>query len=207
MIKEREVYFADGYDSKARFCSYWHQVHEIVSLKPRNVLEIGVGNGFLSDYLRRRGYEITTVDIDESLNPDYVGSVLSLPFTDESFDVVACFEVLEHIPYECFNRAMREIHRVCCGKAVLSVPDLSRAYPLWLRLPRIGDIKWVIKVPRLRPHPHKFDGSHRWEIGKAGYTLRRIAGDLSREAFEIIKTYRVFEVPGHRFFVLRKRVA
>ena len=204
ITKEREVYFADGYDTKARFCCYWHQIHEIVSLKPRNVLEIGVGNGFVSDYLTKRGYDVRTLDIDESLNPDHVGSVLSLSFADESFDVVACFEVLEHIPYEFFSQALREMYRVSRGHALLSIPDRTRAYPFWLRLGPFRDVKWLIRIPRIRAPRRSCEPSHHWEIGLSGYPLRRILGHFSRSGLKLQNTYRVFEQPWHRFFILTK---
>lgn len=203
-LQDGAVYFRDSYDSKARFCSYWHQIHQILALRPRNVLEVGIGNGFVSDYLRKRGHSVTTIDIDEELNPDYVGSVLCLPFEDESFDVVACFEVLEHIPYELFLPALREIHRVCRTNAVLSVPDSSRAYPLWLRFGPIRDIRWLIRVPRLRRRRHRFENQHYWEIGKCGYGLKRVCVEMANARFEVRSTYRIFELPWHRFFVLEK---
>ena len=51
---------------------------------------------------------------------------------------------------------------------------------------------------------NKFDGEHYWEIGKAGYPLNRILEDIERAGFNIIKTYRIFEHPYHRFFILKK---
>lgn len=49
-----------------------------------------------------------------------------------------------------------------------------------------------------------FDGELYWEINKAGYPLRKVMGEMQRARFEIKKTYRVFEMPYHRFFVLGK---
>lgn len=204
--KQAAPYFEHGYDSKARFWSYWHQIHEVLSLRPGSILEIGIGNGFVSEYLRKRGQNVTTIDIDRDLNPDYVGSVLSLPFGDNSFDVVACFEVLEHIPYKFFLPALQEMHRVSRANAVLSLPDSTGAYPFWLRLGPFRDIRWLISIPRLRPPRHKFDGWHYWEIGKRGFRLKRVVADVQRAGFAMKKTYRVFEHPYHRFLVLTKNM-
>jgi len=198
-------YFQAEYDNKGRFISYWHQVSELMSLKPVKVLEIGFGNGFLSAYLRRRGMPVTTLDIDAGLNPDITGSVLSIPLGDGAFDAVGCFEVLEHLPYGDFPRALAEIRRVACKSVVLSLPDHSAVYRLDIELPLLGEIRRLIPHPFPRPVPHVFDGTHYWVIGKAQYPLSRIEADMKAAGFEIGRTYRVFEFYGHRFFVLHKK--
>lgn len=80
-------YFRLSYDSKERFISYWYQINEIIKLDPKRVLEIGIGNGFVSKYLKEKRVNVSTLDIDEKLNPDIVGSVLDVPFPDNSFEV------------------------------------------------------------------------------------------------------------------------
>lgn len=200
-------YRGPDYDTKSRFISYWHQAHELLALKPENVLEIGMGNGFLSGYLRKWGQSITTLDVDPDLKPDVTGSVLKLPFADGTFDVVACFEVLEHLPYEDFSKALSEIWRVSRRGAVLSVPDHSAVYRVDIELPLFGEIRKLVPHPFPRAVPHVFDGVHYWVIGKAEYPLSRIGTDIRAAGFEVSKTYRVFEFYGHRFFVLKKPVS
>jgi len=51
---------------------------------------------------------------------------------------------------------------------------------------------------------HEFDGQHYWEIGKAGHPLLMVMNEMRNVGFEIKKTWRIFEVPYHRFFILRK---
>jgi hypothetical protein len=65
-------------------------------------------------------------------------------------------------------------------------------------------VKKLIPLPRLRKPIHNFDGEHYWEIGKGGYPLGKIVNDIELAGFEIEKTYRVFERPYHRFFLLKK---
>lgn len=197
-------YFRPSYDTKERFISYWYQIDEIISLRPPTILEVGVGNKLVLDYLKKCGYKITSLDIDEGLNPDYVGTILEMPFPDSSFEVVAAYEVLEHLPYEKFSDALSEIHRVSSEYAVLSLPDATRVYEFYLRVPKMGVFKRLITIPRLNPVEHIFNGEHYWEIGKAGYPLKRILHAIDTAGFKVIKTYQVFENPYHRFFVLGK---
>jgi len=206
MFQVEPDHYYRNYDKKERFCSYWHQIQEIVSLNPKSILEIGVGNGFVSKYLEQRGSNITTLDIDRKLSPHVAGSVLHIPFSDEAFDVVACYELLEHLPYQNFKKAISEISRVSRSCALLSLPDTNRVYRLYVQIPKIGEFKKLISFPSLRKPVHHFDGQHYWEIGKASYSLKTILNDINKAGFNIERTYRVFEMPYHRFFVLKKRL-
>jgi len=197
-------YTGSSYDSKERFISYWHQINEIILLKPRRVLEIGIGNGFVSRYLREHKLNVTTLDINHDLFPDVAGSVLAIPFNDESFDVVSCCEVLEHLPYGEFTKALKEIHRISRKYVVLSLPDVTTIYRINLELPRIRPIKRLIIHPFHKPEDHVFDGEHYWEIGKTSYPHEKIEVDIKQSGLNIIKTYRVFEFTYHRFFLLKK---
>jgi len=201
---EKIHYFSSIYNTKERFISYWHQIHELCELNPGSILEIGMGNGLVANYLKQRGFNVTTMDIDQLLNPDCMGSVLEIPFLKESFEPVSCFEVLEHLPYENFPTALHEIHLVTKKHVVLSLPDCTRAYRFDVQIPKLGEVKFLIPLPSLKAPVHTFNGEHYWEIGKAGYPLSRILNDIQRAGFVIAKTYRVFEHPYHRFFILKK---
>lgn len=197
-------YFSNDYDYKGRFISYWYQIHEIKTLGPESILEIGIGNSLVANYLKQRGLKIITLDIDKGLSPDTVGSVLSMPFSNNSFELVACFEVLEHLPYKFFPQALNEIHRVSRKNVLLSLPDVTRTYLIHLRLPKIREIKKLISFPRRKPCKHSFEGEHYWEIGKDGYPLQKVLDEILRAGFKLNHNYQVFEEPFHRFFLLTK---
>lgn len=203
-LQKAVPYFSSEYDSKERFCSYWHQINEVVSLNPKKVLEIGIGNRFVTKYLQAKKINITTIDVAHSLQPDIVGSVLAIPFYDESFDVVACYQLLEHLPYRNFQKALREIFRVSQRHVTLSLPDVTTVYRFNIELPRTRPIKKLISHPFPRSSVHNFDGEHYWLIGKTSYPLKKIIHDINEAGFQILKTYRVFEWYYHRFFILRK---
>ena len=199
-----DLYFGQSYDSKARFCSYWHQIQEIINLDHNKVLEVGIGSGFVYKYLKERNIKILSLDIDKRLNPDMVGSIFDIPFKDNSFNAVACYEVLEHQPYECFFKALSEMYRVSNAYVILSLPDVERVYRFNMQIPKLGEFKRLIPLPRFKKSIHKFEGEHYWEIGKEGYLLNKIIDDIERTGFKIESTYRVFENPYHRFFLLKK---
>lgn len=203
-FQKLDPYFNNGYDNKERFSSYWHQINEIIQLKPNNLLEVGIGNGFVARYLKEKGINITTLDIAYALIPDVAGCVLEVPFANDTFDVVACYEVIEHLPYSNFAKALKEIYRVSQRHVILSLPDVTTVYRVNIELPRIKPIKRLIPHPFPRTTNQKFDGYHYWEIGKTGYPLKKIRFDIIRSGFNIIETYRVFECYYHRFFLLDK---
>ena len=203
--KEKIPYFLSTYDTKERFCSYWHQIDEIIQLKPNKVLEIGVGNGFVKRYLQDKGIDVTTLDIVYDLQPHVTGSVLYLPFLDTSFDVVACYQVLEHLPYEHFPLALKELARVSSHHIIISLPDATTVYRVNIQLPRIRPIQKLIHHPLPRANFQVYsDGGHYWEIGKKLYPFRKITEDIEKCNLYIRKTYRVFEFYYHRLFILAK---
>jgi len=132
---EPDVYWTREYNTKERTCSFWHQVDEVLSLGARSALDVGPGAGLVTDWLRRAGVEVTTLDMEARLAPDLVGSVTEIPAEDRSFDAVLCSQVLEHVPFEDVERALRELARVSRTGAVVSVPDATpwagKGYPLY----------------------------------------------------------------------------
>ncbi len=192
------------YMEKPRWASLWHQIDEILKVQPKTVLEIGKGTGILGAVLKHYDIDYQSVDIDPELKPDHIASVTDLPFEDGSFDVVGCFQVLEHIPYECFSQAMTELLRVARNRAVISLPDAKVLWQYSFHVPKKGIVRLDIPRPRLTPQKHVFDGEHHWEINKDGYPLERIVVDMESSGVNVDKTYRVVDNPYHRFFVMVK---
>ncbi len=82
--------------------------------------------GLVEPVSRRLGYSYTSVDL-YSRRAAVRGDLCALPFGGGSFDVVACFHVLEHVPDDV--AAATQISRVLRddGTAVLIVPWDQRA--------------------------------------------------------------------------------
>lgn len=199
----KEHYNFITYDHKARWLSYWYQLRAILESKPKKVLEVGLGNGLTTDYLRKQGIEVSTLDIDASLNPDLVGSITKIPLPDSSIDCVLAAEVLEHIPFDEVEMALKEMRRVSREVVVISVPDSRRTlYYFGLKLPFIARIDLFLKIQSRATH--KFDGQHYWEMGKRGYSYSKIEKIILNSGFKIKKHFVPFDCPTKHFFVLNK---
>jgi len=197
-LQVEPTHYNHTYDSEARFISYWHQIKEVLDLNPNTFLEVGVGNGLVSSYLKKEGIKVITIDLDKRLNPDIAGNIVKLPFKQKSFDVIGCFEVLEHIPFSDVQVALKELKRVTKKYVVISLPDRERYLKFYL--PLFGEFKF--SFPRLKKGKHEYDGQHYWEINKKGYGLKKIKNIIESKGFEIIKTYRPWKMMAHRFFIL-----
>jgi len=195
-------YFTDLYDTKKRFVCYWNQIHSVIEAQPDEILEIGVGNKFVNDYLRKYGFNVISLDYNAQLAPNVVGSVEKLPFNDHSFHTVMCCEVLEHLPFELFESCLLEISRVAKRRVVISLPTIERFYRLDAILPKLPNFRRIWELPKKNKPVHEFDGEHYWELGKSGYGKSAILEKFESAGFSILREFRDYDDPIHRFFVL-----
>ena len=110
-------------------------VTELVDISgAQNILDAGCGQGFVANFLLQRipNVSIVGIDIDIELiktnivshnarNNILVGDVYNLPFRDNVFDMVMCFEVLEHLSEPQY--ALQELARVSKSYCMFSVPN------------------------------------------------------------------------------------
>ncbi|WP_299368089.1 class I SAM-dependent methyltransferase [Winogradskyella sp.] len=94
--------------------------------KPLKVLHFAPEQCFLKRFRRLKNLEYTTTDL---LSPiaDVKADICNLPFKENSYDVILCNHVLEHIPDDV--KAMQELYRVMKpgGWGIFQIPqDLNR---------------------------------------------------------------------------------
>jgi SAM-dependent methyltransferase len=97
---------------------------------PGRLLDVGSADGPSAAWLRGAGVR-TAIDTDpRGLSPrrDVCASALALPFADATFDVVAAFDVVEHLDPEA--RGVAELARVLRpgGRLLVSVPAYQWAW-------------------------------------------------------------------------------
>lgn len=193
----------DVYANKDRWVSYYHQIKLVKDVaKQGSVLEVGVGNQVVANYLKTF-YQVKTVDIIESLKPDYVASVEDLSvLPDNSFDVVLCAEVLEHLPFDKLAKCLSELKRVSKDSIIISLPYWGYTFGWRWRLPMLGVKTLKFKISGLKKH--QFNGQHYWEIGKQGFPLKKIKHAIKEAGLEVKKSFWDLDDPYHYYFVLEK---
>jgi len=201
---EKQAYNFFQYSHPERWVSYYYQIKETLRLNPATLLEIGVGDGVFRDYIKgNTGIRYTNVDVAPDLHPDIVADITKkLPFSEHMFDVVCAFEVLEHIPFEKFDSALAEINRVAKRDVIISLPHFGPPITLSFKIPFLPEVKIAWKIPF--PMKHHFNGQHYWEIGKRGFSLRRVRSHIKKH-FLITREFIPFENQYHHFFILERR--
>lgn len=107
-------------------------IAELAKAAPDSILDVGCGEGFALERIRKSGVGKKLEGVDVS--PDAIergremhraltlkqGDAYSLPYQDGAFDAVLCCEVLEHL--ERPDDALKELWRVAKRYCIITVP-------------------------------------------------------------------------------------
>lgn len=137
------------------------------TLAGKRVLDVGCGGGFFSEELARIGFTVGGIDPSAGsieaarghaaaagFEIDYrVGTGEQLPYDDDTFDVVVCCDVLEHV--DDLDRVVRESARVLRPGGLYLYDTINRTWLSKLFLIQMfQEWAWTRLVPR---------GLHDWE--------------------------------------------
>lgn len=197
---DRSHYAGKAYRSSERWNSYWHQLVLVRRTSPLAVLEIGPGEGVVTDALRKDGIAVTTVDIAPDLRPDVVGSITALPLPDKAFDMVLAAEVLEHIRFEDVPQALREMARVARLGIVIALPHPGYVFSFVVKLPLLPRLELFFQLPFFWKR-HVFNGEHYWELGKRGYSQRHFLKCAGEAGLKLVASEKHADDPAHRSFL------
>jgi ubiquinone/menaquinone biosynthesis C-methylase UbiE len=119
---------------KALIGNFYKQFFKMIKpLRPVSILDVGCGEGFTLKKLEEKkigkraegiDYSSDAIKIGKKIYPQLVlseGNVYDLKYPDNSFDLIICTEVLEHL--EDPVKAVAEMKRVTSKYIVFSVPN------------------------------------------------------------------------------------
>jgi hypothetical protein len=190
----------------SNFVNAYYQFRDLQGIGGcKRILIVGPGQGLEAAVLKWRGYQVTTIDIDQRLKPDHVGSVHSMPmFSSQQFDAVIASHVLEHFAIDYLDQAIGELARVA-KFALVYLPVHGRHAQLrWI--PGIRGWDWTVTMdvfnyfekPTGR-EPRFMGGQHFWELGMRGFRIKDLRKRLS-QSFLVLASYRNRDwLPSYNF--------
>ena len=204
---KREDYFGRNYDTVERFISYYYQSYCVLQFKNiKKVLEVGIGNMTLTNYLRQHDLDVTTCDYGIDLKPDYVADIRNLPMGNNEFDASLAFEILEHIPFSDFEKGLNQLARVSRNYVIISVPNSTSyvEFKMKYSFPKLRRKKlyWKLQIPDFLTT--QGEGNHYWELNRRGYPVNRIRNSIKKCGLEIIKEFEPELHNHHHFFIMKK---
>jgi len=117
----------EKYESHQKGLLRWYK--RIKPYNPKNILDVGCGNGYLVNYLNNLGFNAIGLD-----NSEYAGTISNqyihhdatkgLPFEDKEFDLVISSDFFEHLPEDKIDSVRNEMLRV--GKNVIALINFKK---------------------------------------------------------------------------------
>jgi cyclopropane fatty-acyl-phospholipid synthase-like methyltransferase len=190
--------WVNNIESELRWRLYWHQQKILQNkvLPGHQVLEIGVGSGFTANYLRSKGVDVITFDIDAGKKPNIVGNIVSHEF-ENKYDHILAFEVFEHIPFLEFSLVLKKLAQVGKQYLFLSMPRNEKTIVQGaIQLPFMKERSFAVR--RLR---RKIVSAHHfWEIDHPATPRKKVEKAMQNAGFLIAEHERVF---SFEYFTLK----
>ncbi|MBU0763367.1 MAG: class I SAM-dependent methyltransferase [Bacteroidetes bacterium] len=139
--------FAEDFDAKMNMYDTLKRVEVVYQelltedIAGKKLLDAGSGTGWFSKAACERGAIVTSMDLGENLlaqvakkckSERIIGSILEIPFEENTFDYVVSSEVIEHTPDPL--AAIDELYRVLKpgGIMVLTTPNRFWFFSIWI---------------------------------------------------------------------------
>ncbi|MBU0628036.1 MAG: class I SAM-dependent methyltransferase [Nanoarchaeota archaeon] len=90
----------------------------------KTALDAGCREGTQSELLKKKGYKVTSIDIEKNYRDCMIVDLnKKLPFKKESFSLIWCSEVIEHLknPYFTINEFRRVLKKE--GELIITTPN------------------------------------------------------------------------------------
>lgn len=198
-------YFDNAYFTEEQWLSFLFQINAVRKCiaPPKKVLEIGKGGGYVAAILSEIGYQVTTFDVNEKLNPTHVVDI-SQKLQDcllDDYDCVLCAEVLEHIPFDKFETCIKNIAKLSSSTVVLTIPDslLRRDFLFRFFLKRYRELYFTYLTYKLRPLP----SIHCWQLNSNSKCSYKKVRALIQEHLDIVEEGFVRRNTYHHYYICK----
>jgi ubiquinone/menaquinone biosynthesis C-methylase UbiE len=124
-----DAYKNDGYRMGLR--RQKDVIHILSTLPKTSLLDVGTGRGETLDIAEIKGFKMVmgTEVVEYLLNKRVVyAQSVSLPFDDNSFDTVTCFDVMEHLVEDDLMPTIKEFVRVAISSVIVSCSEHPSVY-------------------------------------------------------------------------------
>lgn len=200
-MDQKEVQYSHEWiyklETPSHWILYWNQLDMVLNKseisKEQLIMEVGVGSGLTAEYLKRKGYNVKTIDIDENKSPDIVADITKYDLPNA--DMYIAFEIFEHIPIDKVFEVWTKLASKKVPELIFSVPYGHKTY-LWAEiwLPIFG--KKTINISRKRKRIQS--KNHHWEIGINNISVSEIEKMLKQSGYIVTHSYRY---RNHHFFL------
>lgn len=163
-----------------RWISYWYQVKLMTKYVKEGdeMIELGLGTGFLAHYFRGKGVNIRTLDIDKNKKPNVVIDAVDF-HPHFAFDHFCAFEVFEHLEFNEMMQVIENIRNSVRKNIFISIPVFKR-FPVSFSL-RVKSKRMSVHIP-LPVHRIR-DNHHHWELGYKTFTKKHLIFEYERQGF------------------------
>lgn len=182
----RENALSPGTNSLERHRLMWLYLKEDTDFltAPKKVLHVAPEQCFYGRFRKLKNLDYTTADLDSPI-ADISMDIHDIPFEENTFDVVFCNHVLEHVNDD--QQCMRELCRVLKpgGMAIMQVPWIPEQEKT-VEDPSITDPKERERLFGQYDHVRKYGADYADRLLNAGFKVSKIdfGQRLSAEDFE-----------------------
>lgn len=150
---------------------------------PAKVLHFAPEQAFYKRFRKMKNLDYITTDLNSPL-ADVKADICDLPFDSDTYDVIFCNHVLEHIPDD--RQAMQELYRVLKpgGMAILQIPqDLKREKTF--EDDSITDRRERAEIFGQYDHVRVYGKDYFEKLRKIGFTVKEVDYTKTLEAEEV----------------------
>lgn len=218
--------------NEQKMFSFYLQCKTIAGLPDvKSVLEIGPGSGVTSLLMKSINYEYYTMDAQPLVKPDYLYNFVDFNVNDidRTFDMVAAFQMLEHVPYKNSIELLDKMKKMSRKYVFISLPYYCWSFRFELLMPKFPLMKKIFPAklfnfltkPRIftidapyknapnrtyrKQYVEEFPFAvHYWEIGRGNVTKEKLFEDIKDVGLSVRQAFHSKHHPYHYFIVCEK---